>query len=270
MIEVVLAERRGDPERLGRGRLVLEPTGVGHEPGVQTDRGVVVHAAAHRLDQPEDHLARRRRGRVDQRHVPSPSFDRWWSIQITSPAFAAAWPSEHEPVEGRAVARHHHRRRLRERLRRNEPVRTRGATRPSGALRAARSGTSTTVRMPRASQEVREAEHRAERVGVGVHVARERHLVGARRGSRPPARSPVRSPRRPPGAGRRSGASIRSPCSYEVSSSNSSSGRYFMRIWRPSARRRCGRAERSAARVAGALLVVAQARVRDPCMMEVG
>ncbi len=72
VIERMLAERGGDPERLGRGRLVLEAAGVRDESGVQAGGGLVGHPAAHRLDQPEHHLARGRCGRVDQRDRPQP------------------------------------------------------------------------------------------------------------------------------------------------------------------------------------------------------
>ena len=57
----------------------------------------------------------------------------------------------------------------------------RGAGAPTAADRAARSGTSTPSDAPRASQVGGEAEHRPQRVGVGVHVAREDDLGRAPR-----------------------------------------------------------------------------------------
>ena len=110
-------------------------------------------------------------------------------------------------------------------------------------------GKLTVVDTPRDLQEVCEPQHRAEGVGVGIHVTGERHLLGVGqhgRGGAPVRRSlgllravhlgqQLVDPFGPPGG--------RCP------PRRSSSGRNFSRTSRPSAERRWGVAERSAARV---------------------
>ena len=72
VVEVLLAQPRGDPERLRGGRLVLEPTGVRDQARVETDGDVAIEVAAHRLDQAEDHLARGRRVGIHEADAADP------------------------------------------------------------------------------------------------------------------------------------------------------------------------------------------------------
>ena len=65
VIEGVLPELGGQAKRVGADRLILEPAGIGHESRVQGHRGSIRQVVPHGPDQPEDHLACRRRRGID-------------------------------------------------------------------------------------------------------------------------------------------------------------------------------------------------------------
>ena len=214
VIEVVLAQAGGHAQGLGRRGLVLELAGVGDEPRVQAHRRLVGHVAAHRVDQAERPSRRSTMPPGSTSGiVPSPSFERWWSIQITSPAFGRGGPQLPEPVERRAVARDHDRRCLR------EVVRLARAQSDPGSIDAHRGGSSGSFGK---EQIVVDAPRTQERRRARAS-SRARRRRGSR-GRRAPPRSPPRAPRRrvrtagssrrpPADAVRRSARRCGRPCS---------------------------------------------------------
>ena len=271
VIERVLPERGRDAQRVRGGGLVLEASRVGDEPGVQARGGLVRHRAAHRVDQAVDHLARGGRGRVDERDRAEPVV-RPMVIDPDELAGAGCRPTQRtEPVEGCAVARDHDGRRVREVAHLDEVLGPGKEPRPARQHERLVRERAHGGRSP-LTEERREPEHRAERVGVRVQVARQCD-VGRRSEDLRGARHVIhRTP--PPRLRRRSAVAIRrsivAACSSVASSSNASSGRNFIRTCLPITPRslRDGRAE---TRPRGrALLVVAERRVVDPRATEVG
>ena len=133
--------------------------------------------AAHHLDQPEHHLARGGRGRIDQRDRPE-TVVRTVVVDPDHLAGVRRRRSERtEPVERRAVARDHDGGRVGVVGDLDQVVGARQERGPAGQLqrlvreRAHRRG-------PACPEERREPEHGAERVGVGIEVARQRDLGG--------------------------------------------------------------------------------------------
>ena len=148
VVELVLTERGRDPERLGRGRLVLELAGVGDQAGVEAHRGLVGHVAADRLDQPEHDLAGRGcRGSISGscRGRRSTDGDRSRSARRPDPRRVRAAPAGRTPRSRRSPSRPAP---SGTSSRARDP-RRRGASGPSGEGSSGSLGYEHTVRTPR-------------------------------------------------------------------------------------------------------------------------
>ena len=214
----------------GVRRLVLEATGVRHEAGIQAER-----RSRRASSPPITAISRNTISHVEEAPgsisgiVPSPSFERWWSIQISSLRSRRPRPERAEPVERCAVARDHHGGRLGEVGDLDEVVGARAGARPNGAAPAARSGTSRPSRCrgpagtptARASSRARRRRgsrgRRARPSGAEPSTSAARVELTHRLGPSFPSTHRLRGAR---GSAGRSAAA----CSTVASSSNSSSG----------------------------------------------
>ena len=177
VVEIVLAETGGEPERLRGNRLVLEPAGVRDEARIEAERRFARQLPADLVDQPRHELARR--GRVGV-HQP----DRAAAVvrpMVVDPDQLLGCRRrglEHpQPIERRTVARHHHGRRPREPVGRHQELEPGKHVGPSRQVRWV-VGERTRDLGVAGNEMLREPEHRSEGVGVGVHVARHRNAVG--------------------------------------------------------------------------------------------
>jgi hypothetical protein len=177
VVERVLAQPGGDPEGLGRHGLVLEPSRVRDEPGVQTEGARVGELTTDPIDQARHDLARRGGIRIDESDRAHPVVRSMVVDPDQLGGRVRGRTEDAEPVEGRAIAGHHHRRCRRESVGRDQEIQAGQHLRPARealglvGVRAGDGG-------PSRHQVVRESEHGTEGVRVGVHVARDRDVVG--------------------------------------------------------------------------------------------